>query len=100
MVRTLTVILPHVEQYTKEQESTDVVAGEISNLETKDLESAQEATQTKESVPLSLVDDVVEIVVQDSVPEEVVLYAILDDEGEIVEKGGMKTSAADITIHG
>ena len=97
---TLTIILSHVEQHTKEEESTDFVAGEISNLGTKDLESAQEATQNKESLPLSLVDGVVEIVVQDCAPEEVILDVILDDEGEIDEKGDVKTSAANITTHG
>ena len=63
-------------------------------MQTNVLVLAQEAVQTKDSMPLSLADNVGEIVVQDSIPDKVTLDVIVEDEE------GSKTSTSDITIHG
>ena len=62
--------------------------------------SAQEAAQSKDSIPLSLVDDVGEIVVQDSIPGEVTPDFTTENEGEISTKDDLKISTSDISIHG
>ena len=69
-------------------------------MESNILESAQEAAQTKEGVSLSLVDDVGEIVLQDSIPDEVTPDITVEDEGEISRKDALKKSSADITTYG
>ena len=56
--------------------------------------SAQEAVQTKDSMPLSLVDNLGEIVVQDSIPDKVTLDVTVEDEE------GSTTCTSDITLHG
>ena len=89
-----------LEQYTEEQKDVHTIAEVVSDFDTKGLESAAEATESKESVPLSLVGDIREIIIQDSIPEEVILHVILEDEKEIEAKDDFKTSAADLTIHG
>ena len=89
-----------LEQYTEEQQDAHTITEVVSNLDTKGLESAAEATESKESVPLSLVDDICEIIIQDSIPEEVIFDVILEDEREIEAKDDFKTFAADLTIHG
>ena len=58
------------EQYTKEEQDAGSFAEDISNLDTKDLHSAIEASPSKNSLLLSLVDDISEMVVQSPVPEE------------------------------
>ena len=93
----LSIILPQIEQHTDEQAQTDAVSGELSELEkSKALESAQEATQSKESVPLSLVDDINEIIVEDVIPDTVVADVTVEEEGEF----GLKSSTSDILIPG
>ena len=86
-----------LEQYIEEQQDVHTIAEVVSDFDIKDLESA---TESKESVPLSLVDDICEITIQDSIPEEVILDVILEDEKEIEAKDDFKTFAADLTIHG
>ena len=95
------IVLPQIE-HTEEQEHTDAVSGKLSEMETtQGLESAQEATQSKESVPLSLVDDAREIIVEDSIPGGMIpVITVEDEEGELVGKDGLKTSTSDITIQG
>ena len=44
------------------------------------MDTSTEASQSKESVPLSLVDDVSEVIVQDSVPEDLLADAIKIEE--------------------
>ena len=91
--------LKFLEEYTGEQQDVHTIAEVVSDFDTKGLESVAEATESKESVPLSLVDNIGEIIIQDSIPEEVILV-ILEDEKEIKGKDDLKTSTADITIHG
>ena len=51
----------------------------LSNLNTSILQSAAEATQTKDNLPLSLVGDVSEIIVDDSFPDEASADVIVDE---------------------
>ena len=69
-------------------------------MKTDVLVSAKEAVQSKESIPLSLVDDVGEIVVQDSIPDEVTPNVTVENEGEIGGMDDLKISTSDISIHG
>ena len=69
-------------------------------MKTDVLVSAQEAAQSKESIPLSLVDDVGEVVVQDSIPDEVIPDVTVENEGEIGRKDNLKISTRDTSIHG
>ena len=55
------------EQCTAERQDTQAIGGEISDLDTKVTESSEEAAQ---SVSLSFVDNVTEMVVGDSFPTE------------------------------
>ena len=102
MFNVLSIILPQIEQHTEEQKHTDVVSEEFSELDTTQvLESAQEATQSKESVPLSLVDGAREIIVEDSIPDGMMpAVTVEDEEGEFGGKDGFKKSTSDITIQG
>ena len=82
----LFLVLNHLlEQITKEEEDLQSSLEEILNLDTKIMEEAEEASQSKESAPLSLVDDVSEVIVQDSIPED-----ILADTIKIEEKDSEK----------
>ena len=67
-----------IEQYTKEEQETETETENISNLDTSLLQSATEVTQTKENVPLSLIGDISEIIVEDTYPEEASTDAIVD----------------------
>ena len=89
-----------LEQYTEHQQDVHTITEFVSDFDAKGLESAAEATESRETVPLSLVDDIGEIIIQDSIPEEVILDVILEDEKELEGKDDLKTAAADITIHG
>ena len=53
-------------------------AENISNLNTSILQSAVQAAQTKDNLPLSLVENVSEIIVEDSYPEEASADVIVD----------------------
>ena len=88
----MTIISLQIEQHTDEQTFPGAITEELSDFDTK---SVAEATESKKSVPLSLVDDIIEIIVQASVPEEVTLYVILEHERGIEGK-----HVADITTHG
>ena len=94
MFHTLLIVLPLVEQHIDEQECSDAVSGELSGLETKVLESAEEATQSTESIYLSLVDDLSKIIVGDSAIEELTNDITVEDEGKVGE------NAAYISNHG
>ena len=88
------------EQYTKEEQDVGAFAEEISNLDTKDLESAVEASLSKDSLLLSLVDDITEMVTQIPVPEEA-SSDIFDADSEIKgDKSDKMALVADITMHG
>ena len=66
------------EQYTKEEQDTEMEVENLSNLNTSMLQSAAEATQTRDNLPLSLVGDVSDIIVGDSFPEEASADVIVD----------------------
>ena len=82
------------EQHIKEQQDTDVVTEEISDLGTNILESVVGAAQSKDSVALSLVDDSNELILQDLVPEEVTV-----DTEKMEDKEDFKSNAG-VDIHG
>ena len=64
----------------------------LSNLNTSILQSAAEATQTKDNLPLSLVGDVSEIIVDDSFPDEASADVIVDEtDGENYTKEPITT---------
>ena len=96
----MSIVLPLVEQQVDEQECSDAVSGELSDLRIKALESTEEATQSKESVSLSLVDDLSEIIVEDFGTEEMTPDVTVEDVGKFGEKDGLEISAADISSHG
>ena len=64
------------------QSCTDVV----SDLNAKALELSEDATQLKDTVPLSLVDDVCEIILQESVPDEVTLDVSIEGDNKKEQK--------------
>ena len=82
------------EQHIKEQQDTDVVTEEISDLGTNILESVVGAAQSNDSVALSLVDDSNELILQDLVPEEVTV-----DTEKMEDKEDFKSNAG-VDIHG
>ena len=92
----MSLISLQIEHHTEEQQLTDSVTEELSE---SDMKCSESATESTESVPLSLVD-IPEIIAQDSVPEEATADVISEGERKIEGKDGLKTSANDITIHG
>ena len=80
------ILFSYIEQYTEEQQDVMASAGVVSDLDAKALESSEETTQSKDSVSLSLVDDVSEIFLHDSVPDEVTLDVSIEDDGKIEGK--------------
>ena len=100
MFHILSIVLPLVEQQIDEQECSDAVSGELSDMRIKTLDSAEEATQSKESISMSLVDDLSEIIVEDSGTEELTPDVTVEDVGKIGEKDGLGTSAVDIYSRG
>ena len=64
------------------QSCTDVVF----DLNAKALELSEDATQLKDTVPLSLVDDVCEIILQESVPDEVTLDVSIEGDNKKEQK--------------
>ena len=89
------------EQYAKEQLDTEALSGKTSNLDIKVPESTVEVTLSKNSLSLSLLDDVDEVVVQDSFPEEVHLDVTVESDDITEGKDYSKQSKASITnIHG
>ena len=83
-----------VEQHTEEQQDTEAVDGETSYLDTNILEETAEATQSKDSLPLLLVNGN-EIIVQDSNPDGVNLDATIEEEEDTSKK-----SPDTITVYG
>ena len=84
------------EQKTKEQKA---IAGKTSNLDTKVLESAVDATESTDRLTLSLVD-VNEVTIQDSTPEEVKMDAAVQQHGDIEGKDDSKKSTSIINVSG
>ena len=82
------------EQFTKEQH-TEAIGGE-----SKVPESSEKATQSKDIVPLSLVDNLTEIIVQDSLPEEVISDFALEADGVTEGKDDSKKSTTIANVPG
>ena len=82
-----------VEQPTEEQQGTEAVDGETSYLDKNVPEETAEATQSKDSLPLLLVNGN-EIIVQDSNPDGVSLDATTEEEDT------SKKSPDTITVYG
>ena len=71
------------EQFTSEQEGTVPAVEAASDVDSNALELAVEASQIKDNVPLSLSDDVMELIVQDSFPEDISLdTTVVDGEND------------------
>ena len=71
------------EQFTSEQEGTVPAVEAASDVDSNALELAVEASQIKDNVPLSLSDDVMELIVQDFFPEDISLDAtVVDGEND------------------
>ena len=79
------VLLP-IEKYIEEQQDVTTSAGVISDLDTKALELSEEAIQSKDSVSLSLVDDVSEIILHEPVPDEVTLEVSIEGDSKVERK--------------
>ena len=88
------------EQYSKEEQDISAVTEEISELDTKDLESSTKALLSKDNLLLSLVDDISEMVVQSPVPEEASSEISVDDSAIKVNEDDKMTSGVDINRHG
>ena len=58
----------------------------VSDLNTKVLESLEAPTQLKGTIPLSLVYDVREIILHESVPEEVMLDVSIEGDNKKEQK--------------
>ena len=81
------------DQHTAVQQDTEVVARETSDFDSNDLESALEITsQEKSSAPLSLVEGTTEVILQESVPEEVTLDITIEEDRITEAKGESKPS--------
>ena len=63
-------------------------------MDTKALESSKEVTQSKDSISLSLVDDVSEIILHEPVPDQVTPDVIITEKGDSEKTTGL------IEIHG
>ena len=86
-----------VAQYKKEQQNTE--AGETCDLETKVPESTVQATQSKDSLPLLLVDGN-EMIIQDSLSEEVNLDDAVQQDRIIEERDDSQKSATIAKVPG
>ena len=80
------ILFSYIEQYTEEQQDVQASAGVVSDWDTKALESSEEVTQSKDSVSLSLVDDVSELFLHDSVPDEVTLDVSIEGDSKVEGK--------------
>ena len=69
-----------LEQFTKEQQDLQSNLEEILDLDANILDTSTEASRSKQSAPLSLVDDVSEMIVKESVPEDLLADAIKIEE--------------------
>ena len=94
------LLFKFTEQYTEEQKDTEVIDGEISDLDTKCLESKVEAIESKDNIPLARVDKFSEMIVQDSFPEEYNLGVNVVADDVVERTDDTKQSAINITIHG
>ena len=79
-------VLLHIEQYTEEQQDVQASAGVVTDLDTKALESSEEATQSEDSVSLSVVDNVSEIFLHESIPDEVTIDVSIEGDSKVQGK--------------
>ena len=87
------------EQYTKGQQDTDAIGAETSDLDTDIPEPTLETTQSKESLPLSLIG-VNETIIQDSYPDDFLLEDTVEPTGIIEGKDDSKKSTTVINVPG
>ena len=71
-----------LEQFTEEYQDVQSRTNVASDLNAKALELSEDATQLKDTVPLSLVDDVSEIILHESVPDEVMLDVSIEGDNK------------------
>ena len=79
-------LLLHAEQYTEESQDVQASAGVLSDLDTNALKSSSEATQSKDTLSLSLIDDVNEIILHESAPDEVTLDVSIEGDSKVEGK--------------
>ena len=90
-----------LEQHTEVQQDAEFVTGETSVFDATDLESALKITpQSKPSIPLSLVNGTKEVTLQESVPVEVTLDTIVEEDRSIELKSDSKEAKPTLNIHG
>ena len=82
----LATIFKLLAQYTEEQQDVQSSVGIVSDLDTRLLESSEEATQSKDSVSLSLVGGVSEIILHESVPDDATLGVSIEGDSKGEEK--------------
>ena len=88
------------EQYVKEQKDTTGVSDTVTDLDTNALEISEKVSQSKTSFPLSQADDVNELVLQDSLPDDITADVTADDGGKTEEMDTSKESVTAVTVYG
>ena len=76
-----------------------VVSGKVSDLDTKVLERGEKVSQSKTSVPLSLAEDVNELVVQESFPDDVIFDVTASDDRKSDKKDAASESVTAVVVH-
>ena len=88
------------EQYVKEQKNTTGVSDTVTDLDTNALETAEKVSQSKTSFPLSQADDVNELVLQDSLPDDITADVTADDGRKTEDRDTTGVSVTAVTVHG
>ena len=77
-----------------------VFSEKVSDLDTNVLEKAEKVSQSETSVPLSLAEDVNELVVHDSFPDDIIFDATTADGDKIDEQDAASESVTTISVYG
>ena len=77
-----------------------VFSEKVSDLDTNVLEKAERVSQSETSVPLSLAEDINELVVHDSYPDDIIFDATTGDGGKIDEQDAASKSVTTIAVYG
>ena len=88
------------EQHAKDQQDTAAITDDTSDFDSKIIDAAEEAAQSKDSVALYLVDDTKEVVIEESTPEEEILNVIIEEEGDAEGRDESEKSTTAATILG
>ena len=88
------------EQYTEELQDRGDINGKTLDLDKKVPELTEEATVSKDSIALSLLDDVDEMVVQESFPEAIDVNVIVEADDITGGKEDSKETTTIINVSG